>query len=180
MRVRRTAVFLSVTVAAVLATAACASEFKPDASTPNAAVRTFLGHLVRGDGAAAYTLLSKEAQGRCSRDFLLDRVTSLQQELERSRVVVRETTVRDARATVLATVDPGRVDISIMGPRRSSFETTFALVRDGAEWRLKEVGWPWGYCDFPKPMSPDAPIPAEPPRLTQTPAPVEATPGGGR
>ena len=180
MRVRRIVVFLAVTVAVSLAFAACASEFKPDASTPKAAVRTFLGHLVRGDGAAAYALLSNEAQGRCTRDSFLDRVTYLQQELERSRVVVRETTVRDGRATVLATVDPGRVDVNIMGPRRSSFETTFALVRDGAEWRLNEPGWPYGYCDFLKPAPFSAPVPAEPPRPTPTPAPVEATPGGGR
>ena len=152
----------------------------PDASTPKAAVRTFLGHLAEGDGAAAYALLSKGAQEKCTRSFLLDQVTSLQQQLERSRVVVRETTVRDSRATVLATVDQGRVDVGIMGLHKSSFETTFTLVRDGAEWRLDEPGWPWGYCDFPKRTSPDAPVPAEPPRPDPTPVPVEATPGGGR
>ena len=152
--------------------AACAPEFKPDASTPKATVRTFLGHLARADAPAAYALLSKESQERCARSFFIDRAAQVASELENSRVVVRDVTVIDGRATVRASVDPGRVDTGLLGPRAASFETTYTLVQEAAEWRLNDTGWPYGYCDFAKPFAPE---PARP-TATPTPTPTVETP----
>ncbi len=153
--------------------AACSSEFVPDASEPKAAVRTFLGYLARGDGEGAYALLTKSAREQCNKDFFLDSIPILEDELDRSRVIVRDTTVRDSRASVRATVDPGRVDVGVLGPRGSSFETTYSLELEEGEWRVGEGSWPYGYCDFSKRL-----IDGQQPPATAAPAVPEATPVG--
>ncbi|GEM_PF-2700821 len=150
--------------------AACATEFKPDASTPKDAVRTYLGYLARGEWQQAYALLSPRLLAECRPDSIGQRDSYLVDELNRSRVLVRETTVRDNNATVRATVDAGNVDVGILGPRSSSFETTYSLVKEGSEWRLDSIGWPYVPCIGPdrKPVEPAAtPVPA-----TATPSPT--------
>lgn len=158
-------------VALLAIVAGCATEFKPDASTPKDAVRTYLGFLARGDFEAAYALLGRDAQARCDKTSFLDRAAYAAQELEMSRVVVRDTNVFDSRASVRASVDPGRVDVGPLGPRSSSFDATYSLVLEGAGWRLSDTGWPYVFCDIEqrKPAEPTA-TPTPTPAATAAPA----------
>ena len=179
MRIRQ-ALLIIAAGALALFVAGCASEFKPDSSTPKAAVRTYLGYLSRGDVSSAYGLLSTTVKARCDRDQFLQRSSGFVQDLENSRVVFRDDTVLDSAATVRASVDPGKVDVSPFGPRSSSYDVTYMLVKEGGEWRLSETGWPYYYCDTQKlvpPLQTVTPVPLETPR--PAPAPV-ATAGPAR
>ncbi len=156
--------------ALVVLFAACAPEFKHDLSSPQAAVRTYLGYLAQADTTSAYQLMSASAQELCTREFYVQRNGLLLTELESARVVLRDTNVFDDRATVRATVDSGRVDMGPFGPTSSSFETTYSLILEGAEWKLTDVGWPYSYCDFAKPIEPE-PASLTPVAETVVPAP---------
>jgi hypothetical protein len=156
-RIAQSAIVSCLIVVAAMS-AACSAEFKPDASTPKDTVRTYLGYLSRGEWQQAYALLSPRLLAECRPDTTGQQTSYLVDELNRSRVLVRETTIRDNTATVRATVDAGNVDVGILGPRASSFDTTYTLVKDGAEWRLDSMGWPYVSCFGPdrKPLEPAA------------------------
>ena len=174
MSVRRALILAAVIALAVLATG-CASEVKPDSSSPKAAVRAYLGYLSSGETSSAYGLLSKAAIGRCDSEHFLQRSSGFLQDLENSRVVFRGVTELESSATVRASVDPGRVDVSPLGPRSFSHEVTYLLVKEGGEWRLSEVGWPYFYCDTEKGVPPEqavTPVPTDTPRPALAPAPA--------
>jgi hypothetical protein len=173
----RSAILAITAVALAVVVAACAPEFKHDLSTPQAAVRTYLGYLARAEPESAYAIFSKDTQARCSKQIYLDRSGYILDEMESSRVVVRETRVLDSRATVRATVDPGRVDVGPFGPTSTSFETTYSLIRDGVEWKLTDAGWPYGYCDSPKPVETEPPATVTPTSEATT---VSSTPAAGK
>ncbi len=180
MRIRQAVLIISASALAVLV-ASCASEFKPDTSSPKAAVRTYLGYLSRGDVSSAYGLLSTTVKERCDRDQFLQRSSGFVQDLENSRVVFRGDTVLDSAATVRASIDPGRVDVSPFGPRSSSYDVTYMLVKEGGEWRLSETGWPYYFCDTEKRVPPEQsapPVPTDTPPMRPAPAPAPAATAG--
>ena len=125
-------------------------------------MRTYLGHLARAEPEAAYDLLSTESKRQCTRDWYLDRSAQYASELDSARVVLRETTLFDTRATVRTTIDTGRNEPRLFNPGSYTYDATYTLVKEGERWLLKDAAWPYGSCDFARPADPAVDPPLKP------------------
>jgi hypothetical protein len=100
----------------------------------------------------------------CTRSWFIEHATLFAADLDTARVVLRETTIFEDRATVRATVDTGRTEPRLFNPGSYTFDATYTLVREGDRWLLQDTGWPYGSCDFIRPtITPEAPPPTAAP-----------------
>lgn len=132
-----------VVVVLLVVAAVLAGTRKPEtypAGSPEGAVQAYFRALADRDPHRAGALFSTTLRVSCDPTTLPDPGYPTVK-----RVVLDRVTTDGDHATVSVTVTEV-YGSSLLGPDESTLEQTMYLVREGGEWRLADLPWPWFNC----------------------------------
>ena len=155
------AIIVALLVAASVVMAVRNREREPDllpVGSPGRAVQDYILAAQREDAHAAYALLSEEAQERCDPDNLSRGDFHIPRDSFSIRLVETEEGDGEAVVTIEVTQVNAPGDVPLLGGSVSDYDTTYRLVREQGEWRLRHTGWPGWSCPRRSTPSPPATV----------------------